>query len=157
MANETVVTVIGNVVADPELRVTPSGASVVKLTVASTPRTLDRQTGEWRDSDALFMRCTAWRDLADNLAQTLHKGDRVIVHGRLKQENWEDKDTGGKRSAIVMEVDEIGPSLRFAQAQVTRTGGSDQARSSGGFGSGSTPARSSNPVKTQDFDAEPPF
>jgi single-strand DNA-binding protein len=157
MANETVVTAVGNLTGDPELRFTPSGAAVAKLTVASTPRTLDRASGEWKDGDALFLRCTAWRDLAEHIAESLHKGDRVIVQGRLKQENWEDKDTGGKRSAIVMEVDEIGPSLRFAQAQVTRTGGSDSARSSGGFATGPTPARSSNPVKTQDFDAEPPF
>jgi single-strand DNA-binding protein len=151
MANETVTTVVGNLVSDPEMWATPSGQMVTKLTVASTPRTLDRQSGEWRDGEALFLRCTAWRDLAEHVAESLHKGDRVIVQGRLKQENWEDRNGGGKRSAIVMEVDEIGPSLRFAQAQVTRTGG-DAARSGGVFDH-----RRGNPVKTGDFDQEPPF
>jgi single-strand DNA-binding protein len=156
VANETVTTVVGNMVGDPELRYTPNGAGVAKFSVASTPRTLDRASGEWRDGDALFLRCTAWRDLAEHIAESLSKGDRVIVQGRLKQENWEDKQSGAKRSAIVMEVDEIGPSLRFAQAKVERVGG-ERTGSVGGFGSGeSRPA--SNPVKTQNFDAEePPF
>jgi single-strand DNA-binding protein len=146
MAGETPITLIGNLTDAPELRVIPSGASVSRFTVASTARYLDKASGEWRDSDPLFMRCTAWRELAENAAESLVKGSRVIVTGRLKQDNWEDKETGAKRSAIVMEVDEIGPSLRFAQAQVTRTGGE---RGNGG--------RSSNPVKTHDFDAEAPF
>src|SRR3954465_1041169 len=100
MAGETTITVVGNLTDDPELRFTPSGAGVAKFSVASTPRTLDRASGEWRDGDALFLRCTAWRDLAEHVAESLHKGDRVIVQGRLKQDNWQDKDTGAKRSAI---------------------------------------------------------
>lgn len=142
MAGEQQTTIVGNLTAAPELKVTPNGASVCKFTVASTPRRLDKASGNWVDGDALFMRCTVWRELADHAAESLGKGDRVIVQGRLRQDNWEDRETGAKRSLIVMEVDEIGPSLRFAQAKVTRVGG-DSARSGG----------RSNPVKTENFDA----
>jgi single-strand DNA-binding protein len=146
MAGETPITAVGNLTDAPEIRVTPSGVSMARFTVASTPRTYNRQTGDWQDGDALFLRCTAWRDLAEHAAESLERGTRVIVTGRLKQDNWEDKDTGAKRSAIVMEVDEVGPSLRFAQAKVTRVGGE---RGNGGG--------SRNPVKTNDFDSEAPF
>jgi single-strand DNA-binding protein len=138
-------TIIGNVCADVELKYTPSGAAVAKFTVAATPRRLDKASGEWADGDPLFMRCTAWRELGENVAESLVKGSRVIVQGRLKQDNWEDKQTGAKRSAIVMEVDEIGPSLRFAQAQVTRVGGE---RGNGGL---------RNPVKTEGWTDDAPF
>jgi single-strand DNA-binding protein len=145
MAGETTVTVIGNLVGDPELRVTPSGASVANFSVASTPRTYDRQTGEWKDQDALFLRCSVWRDIADNLVESLHKGDRVIVQGRLKQRSYETKE-GERRTVYELEVDEIGPSLRFAQASVTRKGGE---RGNGGG--------SRNPVKTEGWTDDAPF
>jgi single-strand DNA-binding protein len=144
MANETIVTVVGNLTDDPSLKFTPSGAGVANFSVASTPRVLDRQTGEWRDQDPLFLRCSVWRDAAEHVAESLHKGDRVIVQGRLRQRSYETRE-GEKRTVIECEVDEIGPSLRFAQAQVTRVGGE---RGNGGR---------SNPVKTPDFDSEPPF
>src|SRR5690606_34782211 len=118
--NEPVTTLIGNLTADPELRFTPSGAAVANFTVASTPRTFDRQSGEYRDGEPLFMRCALWRDPAENVAQSLHRGDRVIVTGRLKQRNFE-KD-GQKRSVIELDVDEIGPSLRYATASVNKAG-----------------------------------
>ncbi|GGL09710.1 single-stranded DNA-binding protein [Mangrovihabitans endophyticus] len=120
MAGETTITVVGNLTGDPELRFTPSGAALVKFTVASTPRTLDRRSGEWKDGDPLFLNCTGWRDLAEHIAESLTKGTRVIVTGRLRLSRWEDKESGEKRSAYGLEVDEIGPSLRFAQAKVTR-------------------------------------
>jgi single-strand DNA-binding protein len=113
-------TVVGNLTDDPELRFTSSGAALVKFTVASTPRTLDRQSGEWKDGDPLFLNCTAWRDLAEHIAESLTRGTRVIVSGRLRLSRWEDKETHEKRSAYGLEVDEVGPSLRFAQAKVTR-------------------------------------
>lgn len=120
MANETTITMVGNLTADPELRFLPNGDAMVKFTIASTPRTLDRQSGEWKDGDPLFMNCTAWRDIAGNIAESLTKGTRVIVSGRLKLSRWEDKESGEKRSAYGLDVDEIGPSLRFAQAKVQR-------------------------------------
>ncbi|MFG1608347.1 single-stranded DNA-binding protein [Actinoplanes sp. NPDC049265] len=120
MANETNLTMVGNLTADPELRFLPSGTAMVKFTIASTPRTLDRQSGEWKDGDPLFMNCTAFRDLAEHIAESLTKGTRVIVSGRLKLTRWEDKETGDKRSAYGMDVDEIGPSLRFAQVKVQK-------------------------------------
>jgi len=120
MANETSITMVGNLTADPELRFLPNGTGMVKFTIASTPRTLDRQSGEWKDGDPLFMNCTAFRDIAENVAESLTKGTRVIVSGRLRLSRWEDKESGEKRSAYGLDVDEIGPSLRFAQAKVTR-------------------------------------
>lgn len=120
MANETSITMVGNLTADPELRFLPNGTAMVKFTIASTPRMLDRQSGEWKDGDPLFMNCTAFRDIAENVAESLAKGTRVIVSGRLRLSRWEDKESGEKRSAYGLDVDEVGPSLRFAQAKVTR-------------------------------------
>ena len=120
MAGDTVITVIGNLTADPELRWTQSGAAVADFTVASTPRTYDRNAGEWRDGDTLFMRCFVWRDTAENVAESLRKGMRVIVQGRLTQRSY-DTQQGERRTVVELQVDEIGPSLRRARAQVTRT------------------------------------
>ncbi|MGE9782723.1 single-stranded DNA-binding protein [Janibacter sp. CX7] len=149
MAGETPITVIGNLTADPELRFTPSGAAVANFTVASTPRTFDRQTNEWKDAETLFMRCSVWREAAENVAESLTRGTRVVVTGRLVSRSWEDKETGQKRSVMEMQVDEVGPSLRYATAKVTKTqrgggggqgggswggGGGQQGGSGGGFG-----------------------
>lgn len=120
MAGDTVITVIGNLTADPELRWTQSGAAVADFTVASTPRTYDRNAGEWRDGDTLFMRCSVWRETAENVAESLRKGMRVIVQGRLTQRSY-DTQQGERRTVVELQVDEIGPSLRRARAQVTRT------------------------------------
>src|SRR3978361_1422528 len=117
MAGETVITVVGNLTADPELRFTPSGAAVASFTVASTPRTLDRATNEWKDGDALFLRCSVWRQAAENVAESLTRGSRVIVQGRLRQRSYETRE-GEKRTVVEMEVDEVGPSLRYATAKV---------------------------------------
>jgi len=127
MAGETTVTVVGNLVSDPELRFTPQGVALVKFTVASTPRTFDRESGQWKDGDPLFLTCTAWREMAENIAESLTKGTRVVVSGRLRLSRWETPE-GEKRSAYGLDVDEVGPSLRFAQATVrkmTRSRGSD--------------------------------
>ena len=134
MAGETVITVIGNLTADPELRFTPSGAAVANFTVASTPRTFDRQSQEWKDGEALFLRCNVWRQVAENVAESLTRGSRVIVSGRLKQRSFDTKE-GEKRTVIELEVDEIGPSLRYATAQVTRAAGGSGG-GAGGFGGG---------------------
>ena len=120
MAGDTVITIIGNLTADPELRWTQSGAAVADFTVASTPRTYDRNAGEWRDGDTLFMRCSVWRDTAENVAESLRKGMRVIVQGRLTQRSYETQQ-GERRTVVELQVDEVGPSLRSARAQVTRT------------------------------------
>ena len=120
MSGETVITVIGNLTADPELRWTQAGAPVADFTVASTPRTFDRNAGEWRDGDTLFMRCSVWRETAENVAESLRKGMRVIVQGRLTQRSY-DTQQGERRTVVELQVDEIGPSLRRARAQVTRT------------------------------------
>jgi single-strand DNA-binding protein len=130
VAGETVITVVGNLTADPELRFTPSGAAVASFTVASTPRTFDRQTNEWKDGEALFLRCSIWRQAAENVAESLQRGTRVVVSGRLKQRSFETRE-GEKRTVIEMDVDEIGPSLRYATAKVNKT----QRGSSGGYGS----------------------
>lgn len=132
MAGETTITVIGNLTDDPELRFTPSGAAVAKFRVASTPRTLDRQSGEWKDGEPLFLACSVWRQAAENVAESLQRGSRVIVSGRLRQRTYETKE-GEKRTVYELEVDEIGPSLRYATAKVqkmSRSGGSG-----GGYGS----------------------
>src|SRR4051794_12707978 len=121
MANETIITLVGNLTGDPELRFLPNGTGMTKFTVASTPRTLDRESGKWNDGDPLFLLCTAWRDLAEHIAESLSKGTRVIVQGRLRLSRWEDKESGEKRSMFQLDVDEIGPSLRFAQAKVAKT------------------------------------
>ncbi len=141
MAGDTVITVVGNLTADPELRFTPSGAAVANFTVASTPRTFDRQSGEWKDGEALFLRCNIWRQAAENVAESLTRGSRVIVQGRLKQRSFETRE-GEKRTVIELEVDEIGPSLRYATASVTKAsrggggGGYGGAGNGGGYGGG---------------------
>ena len=132
MAGDTVITIIGNITGDPELRFTPSGAAVANFTVASTPRAFDRQSNEWKDGETLFMRCSVWRDAAENVAESLNRGTRVIVTGRLKSRSYETKE-GEKRTVIEMEVDEVGPSLRYASAKVTKT---QRGNGGGGFGGG---------------------
>lgn len=122
MSNETIITVIGNATADAELRYTQNGKPVASVTVASTPRTFDRQSNEWKDGEALFLRASVWGDVAEHVASTITKGMRVIVQGRLKQRSYQDRE-GNQRTSIELEVDEIGPSLRYATAQVTRSGG----------------------------------
>ncbi|KAA1380323.1 single-stranded DNA-binding protein [Aeromicrobium fastidiosum] len=134
MAGETIITVIGNLTDDPELKFTPSGAAVANFTVASTPRTLDRQTNEWKDGEALFIRCAAWRQLAENVAESLQKGQQVIVQGPLSIRNYERQD-GSRGTSVEMTVNEIGPSLRFATAKVTRANRSGGG-GGGGFGGG---------------------
>ncbi|MCW2599292.1 MAG: single-stranded DNA-binding protein [Frankiales bacterium] len=143
MAGETVITVVGNLTGDPELRFTPSGAAVASFTVASTPRTLDKATNEWKDGEALFLRCSIWRQAAENVAESLQKGMRVVVQGRLQQRSFDTKE-GEKRTVIEMQVDEIGPSLKYATAKVNRTtrGGGP----SGGGGFGGAPSGSSAPA-----------
>ena len=131
MAGETTITVIGNLTNDPELRFTPSGSAVANFTIASTPRTFDRASNEWKDGETLFLRAAVWREAAENVAESLTKGMRVIVSGRLKSRSYETKE-GEKRTVIELEVDEIGPSLRYANAKVNRT----QRSSQGGQGSG---------------------
>jgi single-strand DNA-binding protein len=132
MAGETVITIIGNLTNDPELRFTPSGAAVANFTVASTPRTFDRQSNEWKDGDTLFMRCSVWRDAAENVAESLQRGTRVLVSGRLRSRSYETKE-GEKRTVVEMEVDEVGPSLRYATAKVAKT---SRGGGGGGFGGG---------------------
>ena len=131
MAGDTTITVIGNLTADPELRFTPSGAAVASFTVASTPRTFDRQSGEWKDGEALFLRCNIWRQAAENVAESLTRGARVIVNGRLKQRSFETRE-GEKRTVVELDVDEIGPSLRYATAKVNKV--SRGTGTGGGFG-----------------------
>jgi single-strand DNA-binding protein len=132
MAGETTITVVGNLTDDPELRFTPSGAAVAKFRVASTPRTLDRASGEWKDGEPLFLSCNVWRQAAENVAESLQRGARVIVSGRLRQRSYETRE-GEKRTVIELEVDEIGPSLRYATAKVQK-----MSRSSGGGGFGAS-------------------
>ncbi|OZM72727.1 single-stranded DNA-binding protein [Amycolatopsis antarctica] len=132
MAGDTVITVVGNLTADPELRFTPSGAAVANFTVASTPRMFDKQSGEWKDGEALFLRCNVWRQVAENVAESLTRGARVVVQGRLKQRSFETKE-GEKRTVVELEVDEIGPSLRYATAKVNKV---SRGSGGGGFGGG---------------------
>jgi len=175
MAGETVITVIGNLTSDPELRFTPNGAAVVSFTVASTPRTLDKATNEWKDGDTLFLRCSAWRQMAENVTESLAKGSRVIVQGRLKQRSFETRE-GEKRTVVELDVDEVGPSLRNATAKVNKTsrgggftsgngfsqggpssvGAGGQAGSGNGFGPGGSAA---DPWSTTPagYSEEPPF
>jgi len=160
MAGETQITVVGNLTSDPELRFIQSGAAVVNFTVASTPRTFDRQSNEWKDGETLFMRCSLWREAAENVAESLTKGMRVIVTGRLVSRSYE--ANGEKRTVTELQVDEVGPSLRYATAKVTRTqrGG---GQSGGGFGGGggfsSSPAggSDSDPWASAPASDEPPF
>ena len=138
MAGETIITVVGNLTADPELRFTPSGAPVANFTVASTPRTFDRQSGEWKDGDAMFLNCAVWRQPAENVAESLSKGMRVIVQGRLRSRSYETRE-GEKRTVFEVEVEEIGPSLRYATAKVTRT-----SSGGGNYGGGQSSSGGSN-------------
>jgi single-strand DNA-binding protein len=174
MAGDTTITVVGNLTDDPELRFTPSGAAVAKFRVASTPRFLDRQSGEWKDGEPLFLACNIWRDAAEHVAESLQRGTRVIVTGRLRQRSYETRE-GEKRTVIELEVDEIGPSLRYATAKVqkmARSGGgggfgaSGGARPQGGNGGGfedpwatAAPASGSRSGggDNSNFDDEPPF
>lgn len=161
MAGETEITVVGNLVDDPELRFTPSGAAVANFRIASTPRTFDRQTNEWKDGEALFLACSVWRQAAENVAESLTKGMRVVVQGRLKARTWETRE-GEKRTSFEIEVEEVGPSLKFATAKVARAqrsgggggggfgGGQSQGgnQSQGGGQSQGTPAQSNDPWAT---------
>ena len=164
MAGETTITVVGNLTADPELRFTSSGAAVASFTVASTPRTFDRQSGEWKDGEALFLRCNIWRQAAENVAESLTRGARVIASGRLKQRSFETRE-GEKRTVVELDVDEIGPSLRYATAKVnkvSRGGGSGGFGGGGGQSSGGAPADDpwgSAPAASGGggFSDEPPF
>jgi single-strand DNA-binding protein len=179
MAGDTVITVVGNLTADPELRFTPSGAAVANFTVASTPRQFDRQSNEWKDGDTLFMRCSVWREAAENVAESLTKGTRVIVQGRLVQRSYETRE-GEKRTVVELQVDEVAPSLRYATAKVTRSqrggggqgggggyggggGGYSGGGSSGGYGGGQGGSRSSSQAEDpwassgSSFSDEPPF
>lgn len=164
MAGDTVITIVGNLTADPEVRFTSSGAAVANFTIASTPRSFDRNTSEWKDGETLFMRCSIWRQAAENVAESLTRGTRVIASGRLKQRSFETRE-GEKRTVVEMEVDEIGPSLRTATAKVSRISRGD----SGGFGSGraAAPAAPAAPAEdpwgsapaagTGGYSDEPPF
>jgi single-strand DNA-binding protein len=136
MAGETTITLVGNLTADPELRFTPSGAAVANFTVASTPRTFDRQANEWKDGDAMFLNCAVWRQAAENVAESLQKGMRVIVQGRLKSRSYETRE-GERRTVFEVDVDEVGPALKYATAKVTRTtGGGGGGQGGGGQGGG---------------------
>ena len=153
MAGETIITVVGNLVDDPELRFTPSGAAVANFRIASTPRTFDRQTNEWKDGDALFLTCSVWRQAAENVAESLQRGMRVVVQGRLKSRQYETRE-GEKRTVVEVIADECGPSLRWAQAQIERnerTGG--DGGFSGGGGGGGGGGRQPDPV----YGDEEPF
>ncbi len=146
MAGDTVITVVGNLTADPELRFTPSGAAVASFTIASTPRSFDRTSNEWKDGEALFLRCSIWRQAAENAAESLTRGMRVVAQGRLQQRSYETRE-GEKRTVIELQVDEIGPSLKYASAKVNKTqrgsssgGGFGSSGSDGGGGGSSAPA-----------------
>ena len=171
MAGDTVITVVGNLTADPELRFTPSGAAVANFTVASTPRIFDKNTNEWKDGDALFLRCAVWREAAENVAESLHKGTAVIVQGRLKQRSYETKE-GEKRTVVELDVEEVGPTLRRASAKVTkasRSGGNSGGGQSYGGGAPSGGASSggnddpwasapaAGPAAAGGWSDEPPF
>jgi single-strand DNA-binding protein len=135
MAGETVITVVGNLTSDPELRYTQNGLAVANFTIASTPRNFDRAANDWKDGEALFLRASVWREFAEHVAGSLTKGSRVVATGRLKQRSYETKE-GEKRTSIELEVDEIGPSLRYATAQVTRAASSREGGGGGGNGGG---------------------
>jgi len=166
MAGETLITVVGNLTADPELRCTPSGAAVASFTIASTPRTFDRNSNEWKDGEALFLRCSIWRQAAENAAESLQRGMRVIASGRLKQRSYETRE-GEKRTVIELDVEEIGPSLKYASAKVNRTqrgsgggGGFGASGSSDAGGASSAPSDdpwSSAPPAGGGYSDEPPF
>jgi single-strand DNA-binding protein len=157
MAGDTVITVVGNLTDDPELRFTSSGAAVANFTVASTPRFFDKQTNDWKDGDALFLRCSIWRQAAENVAESLTKGARVIVQGRLKQRSYETRE-GEKRTVYELDVDEVGPSLRYATTKVSKVSRSG-AGGGGGFGgqAQSTPPAEDPWATAPAADDEPPF
>jgi single-strand DNA-binding protein len=178
-AGDTNITVVGNLTDDPELRFTPSGAAVAKFRVASTPRFMDRNTNEWKDGEPLFLACTVWRQAAENVAESLVRGSRVIVSGRLKQRSYETRE-GEKRTVIELEVDEVGPSLRYATAKVQKMSRSSGGGGGGGFGSSgggnsngggggggggnfddpwasAAPASTGGGGSSSSFDDEPPF
>jgi single-strand DNA-binding protein len=152
MAGDTIITVVGNLTADPELRFTPSGAAVANFTVASTPRTFDRQSNEWKDGEALFLRCNVWRQAAEHVAESLSRGSRVIVSGRLKQRSFETRE-GEKRTVIELEVDEIGPSLRYATAKVNK---SARGSSGGGYGASGASGAAGGPPADDPWASAPP-
>ncbi|MFL6070109.1 MAG: single-stranded DNA-binding protein [Actinomycetes bacterium] len=162
MAGDTVITVVGNLTDDPELRFTSSGAAVANFTVASTPRFFDKQSNDWKDGDALFLRCSIWRQAAENVAESLTKGARVIVQGRLKQRSYETRE-GEKRTVYELDVDEVGPSLRYATSKVSKV--SRSGAGGGGFGGqsqGQSSGQSSAPAEdpwasAPAADDEPPF
>jgi single-strand DNA-binding protein len=145
MAGETVITVVGNLTGDPELRFTPSGAAVANFTIASTPRTFDRQTNEWKDGDTLFLNCSIWRQAAENVAESLQKGMRVVAQGRLKARSYETRE-GEKRTVMELDVDEVGPSLKYATAKVTRV---TRGGGGGGFGGGGDDPWANQPAAPQ--------
>ncbi len=150
MAGETVITVVGNLTADPELRYTQSGIPVANFTIASTPRTFDRASGEWKDGEALFLRASVWRDFAEHVAGSMTKGMRVIAQGNLRQRNYETRE-GERRTSIELDVQEIGPSLRYATAQVTR------AASSGNYGRGGNSGQVSGGQQTPQQSSDEPW
>jgi single-strand DNA-binding protein len=153
MAGDTVITIVGNITGDPELRFTASGAAVANFTVASTPRTFDKATSEWKDGETLFMRCSIWREAAENVAESLTRGTRVVVVGRLKQRSYE-KD-GDKKTVIELEVDEVGPSLKYAQAKVNKTQRADSNGNGGGNSGGNTTQGGADPWATGPAAAAP--
>jgi len=149
MAGETVITVVGNLVDDPELRFTPSGAAVANFRIASTPRTFDKQSNEWKDGDALFLSCSVWRQAAENVAESLQKGMRVVVQGRLKQRSYETRE-GEKRTVVELDVEEVGPSLKYATAKVARvqrSGGGGGYTGGGNTGGGGDDPWASSPAQ----------
>ncbi|MFE0720221.1 single-stranded DNA-binding protein [Streptomyces rochei] len=158
MAGETVITVVGNLVDDPELRYTPAGAAVAKFRIASTPRTFDRQANEWKDGEALFLTCSVWRQAAEHVAESLARGLRVIVQGRLKQRSYEDRE-GVKRTVYELDVDEVGPSLAYATAKVTKTTGSSRPTNGQqqGSGWGAPPTQQQPAAQAGGYSDEPPF
>lgn len=145
MAGETIITIVGNLTADPELRYTPNGKAVANFTIASTPRVYDRQANEWKDGEPLFLRSSLWGEYAEHVASSLTKGNRVIAQGRLKQRSYETRE-GEKRTSIELDIEEIGPALRYATAQVTRTGqgGTNTGQGTSGWGNQNQAATSQN-------------
>lgn len=153
MAGETTITLVGHMVDDAEVRFTPSGVAVANFRVASTPRTFDKQAGEWRDGETLFLTCTVWKQYAENVGSSLHKGDRVIVQGNLKQRSYE-KD-GQKRTVFEVDVLEVGPALRSASAKVSKNAPSGRQQQSGGFGAPSAPQGGYNPAQAPQQQGDP--
>jgi single-strand DNA-binding protein len=155
MSGETILTVVGNLTADPELRFTPSGAPVANFTIASTPRLFDKATSEWKDGDALFLNCAVWRQAAENVAESLTKGMRVIVTGQLKSRRYETRE-GEKRTSMEIEVEEVGPALKYATAKVTRSSTPGGGQTGAGWGSSANAKTGSDPWAQASND-EPPF